>query len=199
MSARNLISYKFILFFLCAFIWTIGAQPLAQDSIDTLLGEPKKVEKKKPKNDLAEIPDAYFAEAQAYNQQCLGTPHLNNYYDCDCMAARLLDQRIERGPKVNQSSILLRLEGKCKNATNIAGAEYSKCMTSYFRLPKDIPAEEYCSCFSNTYAKIFKLTNAKPSSKLGSAIHKRSSIYCRDPELAKRLYPDISGIHKRKN
>ena len=200
MSGCNFISYKFVLFFLCAFIWTIGAQPLAQDSIDALLGKPKKVEKKAaPSNDLSDIPDAYFAEAKAYNDQCRGTPHLNNYYDCDCMAARLLDQRIQRGPDVNQSSILLKLGGKCKNAANMAGSEYSKCMTSYFNLPKNIPAEEYCSCFANTYAKIFELSNAKPSAKLSMAIHKRASLSCKNPELAKRLYPEISGIHKKKN
>ncbi|MCB1531898.1 MAG: hypothetical protein KDJ35_03410 [Alphaproteobacteria bacterium] len=165
----------------------------AQDAGELLLDAPVS-QQSTAENEEEDIPDEYFDEAIGFLEQCQAKPQLQSHYDCECLSSSLLDLRIKTGPDVNTSSLLLQLDGKCKSAVNLAGAEYEQCMTSYYAQPKGVPAEKYCSCFANTYAKMFERSPAKPSAKLSVALHQRASLACRDPELARKLYPEISSM-----
>lgn len=198
MKIRGFIYLTLLIFFACAISFVSSSVALAQESVQDILNEREVPEKEKSEriseDDLTEIPDEYFDEAYAFYDRCVGSAHMNANYDCECLSVKLLDTRIERGPKANRGSILQGLEGECKNVINTAGRQYDQCLKTTSGMPKRIEPKKYCECFANTYANIYEKTKGKPSPKLTIAIHKRAAMSCRDPLLARRLYPEISGL-----
>lgn len=173
----------------------------AQAPIDQLLGVESAQENdataqsdKSSDIDLSELPDSYFEEAEAYKIHCSSSQHLSTSYDCECLALALFNERVRRGPEASQDSILLSLNGSCKNAVNTAGRQYQNCIQSPSMVPDGKDREEFCSCFSNTFAKIYSESRASPSSRLHIAIHKRAAMGCKNPAIAKRLYPDVANM-----
>ncbi len=129
-------------------------------------------EKKKEK-----IPDSYMAEASAVLKQCTENSAYNKFYNCDCLAAHMLDERIKQGPDANHTNLLINVQTKCKDGTNAAGIEYSNCLGKGALLPPDVEPEAFCSCYANTYAKIFEASRGAATSlqliKMQSAARKR--------------------------
>jgi len=176
-----------------------GRMAVAEDTIDSLLGASADetsqttapVDEKKIK-ELSEIPDEYLEEAMSFNEQCKQSPHLSEYYDCDCLGAKYLNKRIEYEDEISAGSIKLSIEKQCKSSTNTAGMRFKQCMGDAPVLPEVSSLESYCECFANTFAKLYGISKGKPGPKLNIAIHERAAITCRDPALASRLYPNFT-------
>ncbi len=197
MSISSFSIKKYYLFGLMVLALTfLQGQAIAQAPLDELLGVNAPIEESaqttttpEKTDSLSDIPDEYIEEAMGFNEECKTTPHLSQYYNCDCLSSRYLDMRIERKDKISGSSIRLNIENQCKSAVNTAGVRYGECMSSIAMLPNDIEAEPYCECFANTFATLYGMSKRKPGPQLNIAIHERASISCRDPQLAKKLYP----------
>ncbi len=173
-------------------IQSAGAQSIAKELLeDTPRKEtppPQTQTPPAPKNDLDDVPDEYIEEAISYNEYCHSTS-ISRHQNCECLAARYLDKRIEMGPEVDESSIMLAIEGKCPDATEAAGHHYNQCIANGPIMPGEIPLEEFCECFANTYAKLFELYKLKPNSRTFVHVQTQAMVTCRDPQLAKKLYP----------
>lgn len=114
-------------------------------------------EQTQPKKE--KIPDAYMDEATALMQKCTTTPQYNKFYNCDCMAAHMLDQRIKQGPEADHMSIVIEIQSKCKDGSKAAGVAYGNCLGKTSLLPPDYDPKDFCECYANSYGKIFE--NAK--------------------------------------
>ena len=140
-------------------------------------------------NDLSNVPDEYIEEALAYHDYCESRTNLSHYQDCECLAARYLDQRIEMGPKAERSAIMMAIEGKCPDATEAAGYHYNNCMSNGPLMPQGIPLEDFCECFASTYAKLYEALPKKANPSTFVHLQTQAMVTCRDPQLAKKLYP----------
>ncbi len=192
-------TYLYIFFTILAFcliafsgIQSAGAQSIAKELLeDTPRKEtppPQTQTPPAPKNDLDDVPDEYIEEAINYNKYCHSTS-LSRHQNCECLAARYLDKRIEIGPEADRSSIMLAIEGKCPDATEAAGHHYNRCISNATIMPPKIPIEEFCECFANTYAKLFERYELKPNSRTFVSLQTQAMVTCRNPEMAKKLYP----------
>ncbi len=142
----------------------------------------------KPKNEYLEIPTAYIDEAIAYGEKCAANPQMTQYYNCECMAVRYLDERVEVGPDTNESLIALKIDNQCRDGTQAAGVMYSKCLRGGLRPPEGMDLDKFCSCVGNTYAKLYENGRSSMSSGLYIAMRSRSITACQNPDLSRRVY-----------
>jgi hypothetical protein len=126
-----------------------------------------------------EIPDSYLVEADQFFKYCQAEPSYNKYFNCECMAAQFLDERIKVGPQKSRSGIVQAIGKGCADATNAAGSYYQMCLGSGSLLPDNIPAEEYCSCYANKFAQLYEQSGQKPSSKIFVQIQTAAHMQCR--------------------
>lgn len=145
----------------------------------------------KPGQEYSQLPDEYLDETEDFYKHCSTTSEMKNYYNCECLAVKFLDQRVARGPNPSRESITLSIQRECADASQAAGYYYQNCMNQSVLMPPEIPAEEYCTCFANTYAKLYERYSPGPSSKAFVQLQTQAYVTCRDPELAKRLYPYV--------
>ncbi len=129
--------------------------------------------------DLSEIPDVYLIEAENYRKHCQKRVLLRTYYNCECMAMEYLEKRIDVGPSMDESGIVMRLSNQCVDVTNAAGQMYKQCHDTSSLMGLRGDAERYCSCVGNNYAKIFKASNVKPSSQTFARIQSKAMRFCR--------------------
>ncbi len=139
-----------------------------------------------------DIPDAYLDEAQHFFNYCEITESLFQYHDCECMASRFLDTRIDMGPEADRSHIMLAIERECPDASEAAGQEYQNCLGSAVSLPAYIDEKLFCECYARTYAELFETYNRAVSSKVIVAFKTQARVTCTDPSLGSKLYPPIS-------
>ena len=137
----------------------------------------------------ADLPEEYIQEAQNYFHLCETTGSMYLYYNCKCLASKFLDKRIELGPKASNTSIALKISNECADATQAAGYEYKQCIQHGPMMPPEIPLEEYCSCYANTYAKLYEQgSSGGPGSRTSVNFRTQAYIMCHKPEVAKKLY-----------
>lgn len=132
-----------------------------------------------------DIPDVYLEEATAFEEKCSTDPHLSRYYNCECLAVKFLDERIERGPAPSQSFIMQAIQGQCFDTIKLAGEEYTRCLNGNF---DDEELSKRCACIANTQAKLHELSRSAPTSRKNVAIKSRALTMCKNPDLARRLY-----------
>jgi hypothetical protein len=141
-------------------------------------------------NPYADIPDEFIVEARAFYDLCSTTANMFQYYDCKCLAKKFLNKRIEVGPDISKQEITLSIEHECPDASEAAGYEYGQCLGQANLLPKgDIPTEDYCTCFANTYARLYENAGMGPSSTAFINLKARAYTMCQDPKLKAQLYP----------
>lgn len=162
---------------------TAPAKPAASTKIP---GAPapstKKVE------DLPEIPEAYIREAQFFYSKCEVNPSFFRYYDCNCLAKKYLNRRIDVGPRPDESAIIIAIDDECTDATMAAGAEYQKCLNDATSVPQGHEIEDFCECYANTYVKLFETYHAKPGSATFASLQAQARVGCTNPAAAKELY-----------
>ncbi len=144
-------------------------------------------------NPYKDVPDAYLNEARAFNARCDSNPTMRQYYNCECLAAKYLDTRISMGKNADSSVIELAISRQCADASGAAGYQYRGCMQNPM-MPSDRTgsAEEFCTCYANTYARIYERAKIAPSSKAFVQIRTQSLMACSDPRLANRLFPGLN-------
>lgn len=135
----------------------------------------------------ADIPDAYFQESEDFQDYCENQGTLTNYYDCHCLSAAFLEERIKRGPQASRSSLMLGVQDQCLDLTNEMGKLYEECLQS--APPANIDTQEnYCACKARTFGQLFKAARRQPSAYLSVELQTQAGIACSNPNLAKRLY-----------
>jgi hypothetical protein len=139
------------------------------------------------------VPDEYLQEADQFHRQCLADAAMNLYYNCECMAVKYLDRRIEGGPDLTPSSISLSLQGECRDASQAAGAAYQRCTEAVSLLPEGMDPVQYCSCVANSFARYFENSTLAANSKNFTHLQAKAEVTCQDPKLGRRLYPDAGA------
>jgi hypothetical protein len=135
-----------------------------------------------------DIPDKYIEEAYEFNNKCETDFVLSQYYNCDCLAVKYLDKRIETGPRTSAQSIMMSINKECKDAARAAGYYYQQCMENSQTMGTDVPTEDFCKCLGNTYAKLYEHYDFEPGSKVFVNLQAQALVACRDPNAAKRLF-----------
>jgi len=126
-----------------------------------------------------EVPDAVIVEAKIFEQYCRTQANFSPYYNCECLAAAFLNERIKQGPEAARSSVMLQIENNCYDATQAAGIQYDTCMGNALLLPRNIQPEDYCTCYANTFAVIFENMKVKISPPNIMRVQTESHTECR--------------------
>ncbi len=69
-------------------------------------------------------------EAEFIYEMCTTSSDYSRNYDCDCFAAKILDERIKQGPIPSWESLARSFKGQCQNMVEQTGREYSVCMST---------------------------------------------------------------------
>lgn len=126
-----------------------------------------------------EVPDAVIREAKIFERYCKTQANFRPYYNCECLAANFLNERIAQGPEATRSAIMLQIETTCYDATESAGIQYETCMGNALLLPRNVNPEEYCTCYANTFSKIFEGMKAKISPPSIMKVQTEAHTECR--------------------
>ena len=129
----------------------------------------------------ADIPDAVFYEVKTFERYCQLQPTYYQYYDCECLAARFLDQRILVGPDAERTSIMMEIEDHCQDATQAAGQQYQTCLGNTLLLPSNNDPELYCQCYANKFAEIFEDNNLKVKPSVLISVQTEAHSQCQQP------------------
>lgn len=118
--------------------------------------EEEKNSSKKPDIDTSKINPKYLDEAEKIYQTCKKDGVQSTRRDCECLAAKFLDERIERGPMVNQDVIFISLRGECKNMVEHTGYEYQQCMINPIGVPfVTVVKKDFCECYARKWAQLY--------------------------------------------
>lgn len=143
-----------------------------------------------PDADLFEIPDAYFREARLYMKYCEVELKMRRHYDCECLAAKFLDERITVGPDVPRARIAETLTDQCQDASEAASGQYTSCLGNSLLLPSGIDPMVYCTCYANEFAKIFEVNKLVVGPTVMTKVQSRAHLNCRKTGFAEAQYGD---------
>ncbi len=98
------------------------------------------------------------AEAQSVFLACNSSDNQSHYLDCECLSLSFLQLRIKdtdekKGAASGYFTIMEEARKACVNTAGLAGKTYSECRAWAIGVRSD--AEEFCSCYANTYAKTY--------------------------------------------
>lgn len=151
---------------------------------DTLKSEPavpaEPAEATPPRTNYEDVPDEYLDEAQRFGEYCKNEINLRQWHDCECMAVKYLDQRIKLGPKAHNSTIILSLEEACPDATEATGVRYQQCIGNALLMTTDIPIEDYCTCYANTFGRLYEAGSFEPGSGTSIRLQTQAMVECND-------------------
>lgn len=147
-----------------------------------------KEEKSIKKSDMSNIPDDYIIEASKFGETCRNDFKMPLYFNCQCLAVKYLDHRIELGPEAHSSAVRNLLGKDCKDGTGIAGQMYKKCLYNISTAPKHLDPETFCSCYSNTFASYFESLPGAMNPRMKVSLMSRARLKCQDPEAARKIY-----------
>ena len=182
--AHKYFTLPFLIFLLIALALVFPAN--AQN--DDALVAPQQQETMAPPNRYSDIPDVYLIEAMNYAQECSDSQVMQLYYDCRCMGAEYLERRIALGPEAPRSQVAQRIGPACADGTGIAGSLYQDCKKNYVQVPANVGVEDYCSCYGNTYAKMFERMNRPLLSREHVALMTQARVACANPSTARRIF-----------
>ncbi|MCE7887612.1 MAG: hypothetical protein DYH13_08965 [Alphaproteobacteria bacterium PRO2] len=138
----------------------------------------------------ADLPEDYIQEAQKYYALCESDASLYLYYNCKCLGSKFLDKRIELGPEATYTAVVLDIRGECADASRAAGYEYEQCVNNGAMMPYNIPVEEYCACYANTFAKLYEQNSYDgPGARVFTHFQAQAYLTCKNPALAAKFYP----------
>ena len=96
-----------------------------------------------------EIQQEILEEAEMVHGLCSGRYTYSRFYDCDCVAAKFVDARIERGPGKGPTYLAEEVAIECPNQPGIAGFAWDQCQSIAENMPYG--RNEYCTCFAKQY------------------------------------------------
>lgn len=132
--------------------------------------EPKGIE-------VEQIPYEFIVEAEQFLNRCSTTAQFFQYYNCDCLAANFLDERI-KDPFAQEGIIVMRIKSQCIDPIEAVGKEYTHCMQSGTIFPDGVDPASYCECFAREYGRIYRVAGKSPSSRLITAVTARAHLNC---------------------
>lgn len=135
-----------------------------------------------------DVPDEYLIEAMDFADECSNDQSMPLYYDCRCMGAEYLERRIKLGPDAAASLVRQTIGPSCADGTGIAGRFYEDCAQNYVSVPDNVSVEDFCSCYGNTYAKMFERLDRPLMSREHIQIMTMARVTCRDPNQARRIF-----------
>lgn len=94
-------------------------------------------------------------EATTVHDYCTGRELFASLYDCRCVAAKFLDERVLRyDPTESIIGIADQVAKSCPNEPGVAGYAYTQCNKIYQR-KMSYGLEEFCKCYANTFTKLY--------------------------------------------
>ena len=147
---------------------------ITADNINTCLKDEKSAIKNPNDLDLG-VTETQIKEAQSVNDWCESKKDVKNKIDCECLAAKYLEQRLEVGPLIGRDVILGTLNGECHNLVGQAGVAYSSCMRGSKNPPAGIDQKQYCECYSRAYTQSLE----QHAGKLGPSSRNNLLFYAR--------------------
>lgn len=128
---------------------------------------------------LEDIPEEALADAHNFENDCNQDQHRATHYDCECLASRYLERRIELGPDAPGNIVFMDVQSECPNLPGAAGFAYTQCIgqpISFF--PEAHDPEKYCSCIGNAYAKLFARSGKLPNSRAMVQMRTTAALSC---------------------
>jgi hypothetical protein len=101
-------------------------------------------------------------EMEFVNTLCNGTLAYSKYHNCDCIAVKLLDRRLQDGPERSVNNLLPDVSKQCVNKPAIAGYHYKLCHDRLrpYGEKYAVRAEEICTCTANKVAELYAYSPA---------------------------------------
>lgn len=181
--------YWFTFLYLTFCLLSPSAASLAQESFDPAdILAPREGNKPDLKYKDEDLPIEFIKEALNFGEECGDSRIMSMYFDCHCMATEFLDQRIKLGPETDKEVIAQNVGPQCADGAGIAGRLYETCKQDYVSVPVELDLEEFCSCYGNTYAKLYERLGITLNSTKHIRLMTQSKLACRNPNLAQRFY-----------
>jgi hypothetical protein len=129
--------------------------------------------------DLSTLTDEQVAEMQSFYNDCAGDYHMSKGYDCECLSAKYMEERLEVGDYINRDEIMLKVQGTCLNAADAAGSTYEECMNA-----RPVPfmkgtQEEFCTCYASNFGRMYGEAEGL-NARAGTALKSRAQVMCMD-------------------
>ncbi len=161
-------------------------QILAENINKCLKDEKNKIEDFN-KIDLEGVTEKQIAEAEQIQKWCETTPKIRNENDCECVAAKFLEIRINDGPIIAKDEVLSRIitPALCKNVVESTGVAYSRCMTQSDLYYRGIEPKKYCECFARKWAEYYENHTGKLGPLTKGNYEYYSRMYCLKPSSYK--------------
>ena len=158
-------------------------EDIIEKNIDVCLKQ-EKVEVGQPfAEELSELTDDQIEEAQEVYEYCKADQKLSRAFDCECFAARFLDERLSAGPTLYWDALFLRFKDECKNIVETTGYEYTQCMGMYAKeAPIGIEPVEYCECYARLWATLYENHTGSVTPFAKNNIRLRAMQSCKRPE-----------------
>ena len=102
-----------------------------------------------------EIQEEILAESEQVFKECEYEKGYARYRDCRCLAVKFMDERTIRGPEEDKLKIWYSVQDECKFEEGIAGESFRQCMSTNAKSDMK-KVEQYCNCFANSIAKLYK-------------------------------------------
>jgi hypothetical protein len=140
---------------------------------------PREMPAQPASNPYEKIPDRYIEEAQRFYNRCLDDTSLYLYRNCECLAAKYLDKRIELGDSAPENNMPNYIEHECPDASKSIGANYYSCMGTATLLSPGINPDTYCTCLSIKFVDFFNDAQSWPNKfNFMTHVRQRASDYC---------------------
>ncbi len=131
-----------------------------------------------PEEDFSAIPDEFIDESNEFYKNCNATYQMHMNYDCECLATKFLDKRIENGKDMPPDEILMYISKQCPNVEGAAAHVYERCLTQAPLLPPKQPVKKFCECTANTFAKLYKDAGISAGSQRYTSLRSHAMTLC---------------------
>lgn len=131
---------------------------------------------------ISELTDKELAEVEQVFQDCKGSYYMRTFLDCECMAAKFLDERKRLGPLSSINNILAQLKNdkECKNSVDAAGTAYLTCMdNATISRISDAPQKDFCECVAKEWVRQFEAYQGSISSRVRNSWSSGALMRCR--------------------
>ncbi len=131
-----------------------------------------------------DVTDAQRKEAEEVYHYCKTNYRYRIHYECDCFAARFLDERIKQGPLISRADIFGQLRMECRNVVEKIGIEYTSCMTRpMLGNIGNIELKDYCECYAREWARLYEAYAGSAKSFSEKSMTLQAKAQCRDPAM----------------
>ena len=102
-----------------------------------------------------DIQDEIIHESEVIYKDCENSELFNRMHDCECMAAKVMEERILNGPDRKTFSLKAKVQKSCIDVPAIAGYGFDRCQKQVRDYEPEIH-DELCSCYANQLAKSYE-------------------------------------------